>query len=267
MNSAQLASGDNSKSTSPRYERGHIDLHNINGEQTTADDLESYADKITPQLIDENEIKMKERIAQCKNTIESLKLQLSEEKEKLKNGKKSERLEPPKCVTDCKKICNSSATNVEDHGNSSMYSASVNSKLYCDESLIAYEKQLQKYQSTLTIAQNEKKNAIRKQMLAKAFKLKLMEVENQCNIELLRVKQSLQCLEPLQMIANKWNTNTEDNIYDINNFELIPNYPELYTNSGSDANWYKDELDNMKIVTEICENVSKVNLHSQTDVL
>ncbi|KOB70802.1 Uncharacterized protein OBRU01_14636 [Operophtera brumata] len=254
MNSSDLASGDNSNSTSPRYERGHIDLHNINGE--LIDNPESYADKITPQLIEENEIKMKERIAQCKNVIESLKLQLSEEKEKLNKEKKFQRPEPPRCVTSYNKPSNYEM-NVEDYGNSSMYSASVNSKLCCDESLIEYEKQLQKYQSTLTLAQNEKKNAIRKQMLAKAFKLKLMEVENQCNIELLRVKQSLQCLEPLQMIASKWNTSTEDNIYDINNFELMPNYSELYANSGSDINVYKDGLDNMKIVTDACENVSK----------
>lgn len=224
-----------------------MNLHNLDSE-----DVEGVNDpEITPQVIDQTENKMKERIAQCKNIIESLKLQLSEEKEKLKLEKKPQQTEQPRYKT------LSADMYVEDSGNSSVYSVSVDSKLYCDESLIEYEKQLQKYQNTLNIAQNEKKNAIRKQMLAKAFKLKLMEVENQCNIELLRVKQSLQCLEPLQMIANKWKTNNEENIYDINNFELIPNFAELYVNSGSDIN--RDELDvtNMKIVTETCENASK----------
>lgn len=252
MNSLNLASGDNSNSTSPRYERGHMDLLNISGEDCEGEDTPvCCAEKITPQIIDQNEIKMKERISQCKNIIESLKLQLSEEKEKLKTVKSPRLNEQPRCKT------LNAEMNVEDYGNSSMYSASVDSKLYCDESLIEYEKQLQKYQNTLNIAQNEKKNAIRKQMLAKAFKLKLMEVENQCNIELLRVKQSLQCLEPLQMIANKWKTNTEENIYDINNFELMPNFPELHVSSTSNINNYKDELDMMKIVSETCENVSK----------
>lgn len=256
MNSLSLASGDNSNSTSPRlsprYERGHLDLHNTSGQDGEgAGNPQSCTEKITPQIIDQKDNKMKERIAQCKNIIESLKLQLNEEKEKLKNEKKAQQTEPPRCKTLTAEM------NVVDYGNSSMYSASVDSKLYCDESLVEYEKQLQKYQNTLNIAQNEKKNAIRKQMLAKAFKLKLMEVENQCNIELLRVKQSLQCLEPLQMIANKWKTNTEENIYDINNFELIPSFPELHMNSASDINSYKEELDIMKIVTETCENVSK----------
>lgn len=245
MNSSNFASGDNSNSTSPRYERGHTDPLSKEGE----DNPES--DKITPQVIDQKEIKMKERIAQCKNIIESLKLQLNEEKEKIKTEKNPQLPEQPRYST------GNAELNVEDYGNSSMYSASVDSKLYCDESLIEYEKQLQKYQNTLSIAQNEKKNAIRKQMLAKAFKLKLMEVENQCNIELLRVKQSLQCLEPLQMIANKWKTNNDDSIYDINNFELMPNFPELNASSTSDINGYKDELNIMKIVTEASENVTK----------
>lgn len=247
MDSSNLASGDSSNSMSPRFEGGIIEVHTISG-----DDPELIENKITPQQIDETEIKMKERIAECKHIIESLKLQLNEEKEKQKKYE----IAKPTVSYKASSVSTDDVISIEDYGNSSMYSASVDSKLCCDENLIEYEKQLQKYQYTLNIAQNEKKNAIRKQMLAKAFKLKLLEVENQCNIELLRVKQSLQCLEPLQIIASKWKTGaSEENIYDIDNFELMPNYPEISAHSGTDLDYYKDV--DLKLLDEACEIVSK----------
>lgn len=237
MMNSSLASGDNniSPSNSPRY---FETVKSADDEDSSIskdnDECGQDIENITPQIIDDNEVKLKARIAQCKNIIDSLKLQLTEEKAKLKIERKNEQL------VEASQHVPEYDGGVPSLG-PSMYSACVESKLYCDESLIKYEQQLQKYQNTLNMAQNEKKNAIRKQMLAKAFKLKLMEVENQCNIELLRVKQSLQCLQPLQIIANKWKTNSDDNVFGVTCYDLMPNFLELKARSGSDVNTYKEE--------------------------
>ncbi|CAH4031540.1 uncharacterized protein LOC123711424 [Pieris brassicae] len=185
------------------------------------------------EIVSEHE-NLKERIKQCRNIIESLKLELNQEKARLEmESKIHPNLDEPKVTTD-------PIRSLEVTCPSDLYSTCVENKLTCDENLIQYEKQLQRYQNTLNMAQIEKKNAIRKHMIAKAYKLKLLEVENQCNIELLRVKQSLQCLEPLQMIANKWKTNTDEFNYDLDTFELMPRYPELHAVSGSDVSSVSD---------------------------
>lgn len=241
MNSTKLGSGDNRNALTLLEE--NVKLNEADEDKTLRQEHHDEGgtrgqSELTAQMIEDNEAKMKERIAQCKNIIESLKIELNEEKAKLeRQNKAAQRLteSPSKCTTSfrCVSSSNMLATDLDYTTNS--YSECVDSKLNCDENLMEYEKQLKKYQNTLNLAQIEKKNAIRKQMLAKAYRLKLLEVENQCNIELLRVKQSLQCLEPLQMIASKWKTNTEE-MYDVNNYELIPRYPELYANSSSDIN-------------------------------
>lgn len=244
MDVAKLASGDISNINS---QSNNTDLKENNSQEllsATADTSDpnelmvGYQEKVVYQSaksIDEKEIKLKERIAQCKNIIASLKLELNEEKVKIEKEVTEVQLQsddtPPKLPSNT--FAPEERTEFIDLYNENMYTASVESKLNCDETLMEYEKQLQRYQNTLNMAQIEKRNAIRKQMLAKAFKLKLMEVENQCNIELLRIKQSLHCLEPLKMIVEKWKNNN-DNAYDLDNFELIPRYPELSTNSGSD---------------------------------
>ncbi|XP_034829804.1 uncharacterized protein [Maniola hyperantus] len=241
MDCKKLASGD-SKTITQSTDIKENTFHEINQDTAQANEVmeenkeKGNQDAISPKTIDENEIKLKERVAQCKNIIASLKLELNEEKIKLEKEAKEVQLkakEPPHRPTSNNAYSFEKETGFADSCNVNMYSASMDSKLNCDENLMEYEKQLQRYQNTLNMAQVEKKNAIRKQMLAKAFKLKLMEVENQCNIELLRIKQSLQCLEPLQMIIEKWKVNSNYNV-DLNNFELIPRYPELSANSGSD---------------------------------
>ncbi|PZC86651.1 uncharacterized protein LOC110374573 [Helicoverpa armigera] len=265
MDPIKLASGDNKIAITSRqvydtkaYE-AEDDKQSPNCDEVqTESDIEKVGQSdVTPQMIDDNEAKMKERIAQCKNIIESLKIELNEEKAKLEKQslKSCHRLSesPSKCTTSHQCVSSSNAFAGDLTYNTNLYRECVDSKLTCDENLIEYEKQLQKYQNTLNMAQIEKKNAIRKQMLAKAYRLKLLEVENQCNIELLRVKQSLQCLEPLQMIASKWKTNT-DEMYDVNSFELIPRYPELNANSSSDITSYELEI---KTATERIENVAK----------
>ncbi|XP_013138975.1 PREDICTED: uncharacterized protein LOC106103694 [Papilio polytes] len=257
MDSNNLASGDTNESSthaSPRTsgEETHISaIEEMNNKQMSRNE-------ISPKDIDDNETNLKERIAQCRSLIESLKHELSEEKSKLENESKT-------AQPDITRI--NPSTSDDDKLNTNRYREKINSRkgavlelnsyaamdsrLNCDENLIEYEKQLQRYQNTLNMAQIEKKNAIRKQMLSKAFNLKLLEVENQCNIELLRVKQSLQCLKPLQMIANKWKTNT-DETYDLNNYELIPRYPEINSDAFTDFN--KTAALDIKITDDKFEN-------------
>ncbi|CAK1546157.1 unnamed protein product [Leptosia nina] len=194
----------------------------------------------------ENENNLKERIQQCRSIIESLKLELTEEKARLERETKTSQHHPKNIEPT---VTSDSISSVDDPYPPNFYSSCVESKLTCDENLIQYEKQLERYQNTLNMAQIEKKNAIRKQMIAKAYKLKLLEVENQCNIELLRVKQSLQCLEPLQMIANKWKTSTDEYAYDLDNFELMPRYPELHAMSGSDVSSVDSDSKNKSAIT------------------
>lgn len=249
MDSVKLASGDNNDS--PRIAEDVKVKEDINiaieNEEKEVDIDKSK--EITPEIIDDNELKLKDRIAQCRNIIESLKRELSKEKSKLEQESKTPQLSSVSDSVQGYHDAKSHADLVSEVCPNNIYSACVDSKLNCDESLIEYEKQLQKYQNTLNMAQLEKKNAIRKQMLTKAYKLKLLEVENQCNIELLRVKQSLQCLEPLQMIASKWKSANNDGNFDLNSYELIPRYPDLSANSGSDINSYREDCD-CKILPE-----------------
>lgn len=251
MDSIKLACGDNISNEIEEENKTDNEKEIHRDECLQRDDSASVSDdNITVQTIEDHESKLKDRIAQCKNVIASLKFELNAEKAKLEKENKQQYVSH---YTTSESLCTSNFCICTDNllsdvsFDASKYSACVDSKLNCDESLMEYEKQLQKYQNTLNLAQLEKKNAIRKQMLAKAYKLKLLEVENQCNIELLRVKQSLQCLEPLQMIVNKWKTGNDNDTYDLDNYELMPRFPELSTCTSSvDVNCVKDELENEK---------------------
>lgn len=270
MEFLNLASGDNENNL-------QLSVVSENNEENTKcftndliDDAENVItqvkdpnDDIAPEMFIEHENNLKDRIAQCRSVIEALKQELNEEKCRIENVC---RLTPHCLEHDLEYTANcghpSSANDLmEDFTfSSTIYSVSVDSKLNCDKSLIEYEKQLQKYQNTLNMAQMEKKNAIRKQMLSKAYKLKLLEVENQCNIELLRVKQSLQSLEPLQQIAGKWKSNTDD-LNDNNSFDLLPRYPDFYSKCSSDITSYTKEL-GINTVLDKSEKCAKNELPS-----
>lgn len=58
---------------------------------------------------------------------------------------------------------------------------------------------------------NERKLALQRQIAYSNFQRRLLEVENMCNLELLRVKQSAQFLEPLRVMVSEWNKNDEIN--------------------------------------------------------
>lgn len=249
MDSIKLACGDNISNETEEENKSDNEKEIQPDQILKKDDCDSISvENITVQTIEDHESKLKDRIAQCKNVIASLKFELNAEKAKLEKENKqhiSHYTQNENLFTTNFYYVNADNLLSDLTFDASKYSACVDSKLNYDENLMEYEKQLQKYQNTLNMAQLEKKNAIRKQMLAKAYKLKLLEVENQCNIELLRVKQSLQCLEPLQMVVNKWKTANDDCTYDLDNYELMPRFPELSTCTSSvDINSVKDDLEN-----------------------
>lgn len=78
-----------------------------------------------------------------------------------------------------------------------------------DMSILDYEKKLNMYQDALLRAHAEKKMHLRRHFAAHAYKTKLMEVENMCNLELMKVKQNVQFLQPLQAMASEWNISNQ----------------------------------------------------------
>lgn len=198
---------------------------NSNSTNTTEDAQKSDSG-LCSSITDDCEVDFKERIEQCKNIIDSLKSELTDEKNR--NNKEIEIPSSKNHTVNYDETDFMSSPDYTKHLDD--YSVTIVNRLQCDENLLKYEQQLEKYQNTLNMAQIEKKNAIRKQMLAKAYKLKLLEVENQCNIELLRVKQSLQCLQPLEIILKKMSNSHNADLF--TNDNLVP---EL-TMSNNDNN-------------------------------
>lgn len=236
-----FVSGDNNAKESPDKNIDSLNSElNLNDEiadsSETSERLEWKQNEITSAMVDDKECHLKERIDQCKNIIAALKLELDEEKSKLDKEAKGHQAQQNKLTPSYYTSKRDSTPKTAEHvmSTTNKFIMSVDHKLNCDEYLMEYEKQLEKYQNTLNMAQIEKKNAIRKEMLTKAYKLKLLEVENQCNVELLRIKQSLQCLEPLKVIVEKWKTPNSELDYDLNNLELIPCYPDISSNFDSD---------------------------------
>lgn len=246
MDMAMFVSGDNNTTESEDKNIDCLNLErNLDKEikadtSETSEKLEWKQNEISLEFVEDKESHLKERIDQCKNIIAALKLELDEEKSKLDKeakGKQDNQIQQNKLASTYYTLKKESIPKIAEDimPSSNKFVMSMDHKLNCDEYLIEYEKQLQKYQNTLNMAQIEKKNAIRKEMLTKAYKLKLLEVENQCNVELLRIKQSLQCLEPLKVIVEKWKVPNCELDYDLNNLELIPCYPDLTTNIDSDV--------------------------------
>lgn len=100
------------------------------------------------------------------------------------------------------------------------------------DSLLNFEQKLNEYQRTLQTSQNEKRYQIRRQIAADAYKRRLLEVENMCNLELLRVKQSVQFLQPLQQIAAEWVFRHSD-AGDAQHWNLLQNTSSASLNDGT----------------------------------
>lgn len=173
------------------------------------------------------EANFEQRIERCKNIIESLKLEINKNKNAHKTTNNT------RISESVVKFCDNTIdrlANDEYEQNFSLKNINNKHIFYCDNDLLDYDKQLEKYQSTLNIALMEKKNSVKRQILAKFYKLRLLDIEKQCNIELLRVKQCLQYILPLEEMAKSWKRrNFEEDSY--RNMELMD-----YRHSKTDLN-------------------------------
>lgn len=84
-----------------------------------------------------------------------------------------------------------------------------NSECSYDFNAYEYEKRVAEYQDSIARAQAQRRMALQRQMAINNYRQRLLEVENMCNLELLRVKQNVQFLQPLQLIASEWNKDLE----------------------------------------------------------
>lgn len=142
---------------------------------------------------DKNEM-LKKRIESLQKSMETLREQLKEEKamwklevEELMNKSSQKTLISSSDDTDSK------------------YSDS-------DFSISSYERKLLQYQELLQQAQIDKKISLQRQIAISNYKRRLLEVENMCNLELMRVKQNVQYLQPLQNYLSEWHSNAEGDV-------------------------------------------------------
>lgn len=75
--------------------------------------------------------------------------------------------------------------------------------------MLDYEQQMARYQEALARAQSQRRMELQKQIAMSNYKRRLLEIENMCNLELMRVRQSVQYLAPLQKMVSEWNLDYE----------------------------------------------------------
>lgn len=148
--------------------------------------------------------KLEERLKSLKETMGVLKEQLVEEKEAWKR-EIDEALNVAKLVG-LSGSCDHECCKGESQKSEFELESTISEPTLSEITILDYEQKLANYQEALTKAHTEKRNLLKRQLAANAYKRRLMEVENMCNMELLKVKQSVQFLQPLQALASGWDT-------------------------------------------------------------
>lgn len=149
----------------------------------------------------EQNVKLESRLKSLREIMGMLRIQLAQEKEGWRR-EINEALNMAKCV----------GISSSDHESCHCYSDNHSIKSDSDmvieptvsETMLDYEKKLASYQEALTRAHADRRNLIKRQLAANAYKKRLMEVENMCNTELMKVRQNVQFLQPLQRMALNW---------------------------------------------------------------
>lgn len=163
---------------------------NLCNECYTSESLDDFNEKY-----EDYNTKLESRLSSLKNLMEDLKGQLNTEKELWKN----EVEEIKKMVAPPERKC------CECEEDISSRNSEVSSMI--DYPILDYEQKLSLYHEALMRAHAEKKIHLRRHLAANAYRRKLLEVENMCNLELMKVKQSVQFLQPLQAMASEWSNN------------------------------------------------------------
>lgn len=190
-------------------------IYNINEDESS-----NYEDSISSEVCDissENgdgdlkcNTKLCDRIKSLKKSMVYLRNQLKEEKEKWKR-------EVEEAMRNSSQSKSQSTISESDSENKISDSDNF--------SISEYENKLLHYQEALKQAQQDNKTTLQRQIAISNYKRRLLEVENMCNLELLRVKQSVQFLQPLQMMLTEWNTSTENmsNMTNLNSLDKLQN--------------------------------------------
>lgn len=136
-----------------------------------------------------NEI-LKQRVETLRKLMDNLRVQLKEEKSMWKQ--------------EIEEVNNKMFSN-----SIQQYSSVDDTESKYSDTFNIYEKKLLQYQEALHQAREDKKYSLQRQIAISNYKRRLLEVENMCNIELLRVKQNVQFLEPLKTMISDWNTDID----------------------------------------------------------
>lgn len=180
----------------------------------------------------EHNAKLEERLKELKEQMVALKGQLQEEKvawqKELEEAMKVARVVN---VTYTNENFTSENYNMDLVPKSDDGESLISEPTLSEFSILDYEQKLATYQDALAKAQLEKRNLLKRQLAASAYKRRLLEVEKLCNMELLKVKQNVQFLQPLQALASSWDNNQTENISKFDD-ELTGNV----TKSPSDSN-------------------------------
>lgn len=160
---------------------------------------------------DNKNTKLEDKLKSLKETMSLLKSQLNEEKEAWK-----------KEINEALKIAQSASTCACDyeHGQkeASIMCESVEPTLN-EISLLDFEQKLSCYQDALNKAHLERRKFLKRQIAANAYKQRLREVEEMCSMELRKVQQHAQYLQPLQKLVSEWSYKEPNRFENIENFD------------------------------------------------
>lgn len=156
---------------------------------------------------DENEFiekntKLEERLTDLKQQMTNLKHQLVEEKQAWQRE-----------IEEAMKIAKSVSIINNEEDNQKEFNSTSELTIDCiplepkfnEMAILDYEQKLAKYQEALVKAHVEKRQIVKRQLIANAYRQRLLEVEKLCNLELQKIKQNVEILQPLQVLASGWN--------------------------------------------------------------
>lgn len=161
-----------------------------------SDSTENDSDHENDLLVQEEiartqQLRLQERLLVLERTLNNLRHQVREEREMW-------RREVDEMSNYCNGMCYEASGDVGAIRTS--YDAFQNSNVSLD---------LEAKAQHASDSYKDRKAALQRQIAYSNFQRRLLEVENMCNLELLRVKQSAQFLEPLRVMVSEWNKPSE----------------------------------------------------------
>lgn len=166
------------------------DYHSNQEDDTTDSEISDYEFHEQEELARTQQLHLQERLLILQRTLNNLRSQVREEREMWKRE-----------VDEISSYCNGKCYEASgDLGARVSQDNFRNSAVSLD---------LESKASYASDSYNERKIALQRQIAYSNFQRRLLEVENMCNLELLRVKQSAQFLEPLRIMVSEWNKDGE----------------------------------------------------------